>query len=155
MEIGGFITEGAEIVNHDASLSGNGTVDSPLGLSNETVLWSGEQNVIGSTTATLNLLESATNFEKLIVYVVGSAQVGAITAIDIVIVSDTNAYYTLSVSYSNNTANTLFVDCCILQINGTSFNVSKGFRKSITTGVSNDTSRGPTIVKVIGVNRKQ
>lgn len=32
MEIGGFITEGAEIVNHDASLSGNGTVDSPLGV---------------------------------------------------------------------------------------------------------------------------
>lgn len=31
MEIGGFITSGAEIVNHDASLSGNGTVDSPLG----------------------------------------------------------------------------------------------------------------------------
>lgn len=32
MEIGGFITSGAEIVNHDNSLSGNGTVDSPLGL---------------------------------------------------------------------------------------------------------------------------
>jgi hypothetical protein len=32
MEIGGFITEGAEIVNHDNSLSGNGTVDSPLGV---------------------------------------------------------------------------------------------------------------------------
>lgn len=30
MEIGGFITSGAEIVNHDASLSGNGTVDSQL-----------------------------------------------------------------------------------------------------------------------------
>lgn len=33
MEIGGFITSGAEIVNHDNTLSGNGTVDSPLGLS--------------------------------------------------------------------------------------------------------------------------
>lgn len=32
MEIGGFITEGAEIVNHDNTLSGNGTVDSPLGV---------------------------------------------------------------------------------------------------------------------------
>ena len=32
MEIGGFITSGAEIVNHDNSLSGNGTVDSPLGV---------------------------------------------------------------------------------------------------------------------------
>ena len=44
MEIGGFITSGAEIVNHDNSLSGNGTVDSPLGVVpgyNETVLWDG------------------------------------------------------------------------------------------------------------------
>lgn len=32
MEIGGFITSGAEIVNHDASLSGNGTLTSPLGV---------------------------------------------------------------------------------------------------------------------------
>jgi len=32
MEIGGFITEGAEIVNHDNSLSGNGTSASPLGV---------------------------------------------------------------------------------------------------------------------------
>ena len=39
MEIGGFITEGAEIVNHDNTLSGNGTVDSPLGVS--VVIYSG------------------------------------------------------------------------------------------------------------------
>lgn len=59
MEIGGFITSGAEIVNHDASLSGNGTVDSPLGLSNETVLWSGAR----SSACTLS--ESFKNFEWL------------------------------------------------------------------------------------------
>lgn len=38
MEIGGFITEGAEIVNHDASLSGNGTVDSPLGVASDLIV---------------------------------------------------------------------------------------------------------------------
>lgn len=38
MEIGGFITEGAEIVNHDASLSGNGTVDSPLGAASDYIV---------------------------------------------------------------------------------------------------------------------
>ena len=43
IEIGGFITEGAEIVNHDNSLSGNGTVASPLGVSG--VIYSG----VGST----------------------------------------------------------------------------------------------------------
>lgn len=46
MEIGGFITSGAEIVNHDNTLSGNGTVDSPLGL-NETVLWENSAGVAG------------------------------------------------------------------------------------------------------------
>lgn len=63
MEIGGFITEGAEIVNHDNSLSGNGTVDSPLGVVpgyNETVLWSG-----ASTSTAFNLSEPITNFEYI------------------------------------------------------------------------------------------
>ena len=62
MEIGGFITSGAEIVNHDASLSGNGTVESPLGVVpgyNETVLWSGN----GANEATLS--ESMQNFSRL------------------------------------------------------------------------------------------
>ena len=61
MEIGGFITSGAEIVNHDASLSGNGTVDSPLGVVpgyNETVLWEGNA-------ASATLSESLDNFEKV------------------------------------------------------------------------------------------
>ena len=62
MEIGGFITSGAEIVNHDASLSGNGTVDSPLGL-NETVLFSGNFN---SKSCTLS--ESPLNFERVKFY---------------------------------------------------------------------------------------
>lgn len=65
MEIGGFITEGAEIVNHDASLSGNGTVDSPLGVVpayNETVLWSGNTTASGDV---MYLSEPFTNFERV------------------------------------------------------------------------------------------
>jgi len=50
MEIGGFITEGAEIVNHDASLSGNGTVNSPLGL-NVSNAWADVTNEFSATTA--------------------------------------------------------------------------------------------------------
>ena len=64
MEIGGFITEGAEIVNHDASLSGNGTVDSPLGVVpgyNETVLFSSENGERSSIT----MSESPSNFERI------------------------------------------------------------------------------------------
>lgn len=66
MEIGGFITEGAEIVNHDTSLSGNGTTASPLGLNNETVLWSGDQ--VGSA-FTITASESPTNFQYI--YILG------------------------------------------------------------------------------------
>lgn len=71
MEIGGFITSGAEIVNHDASLSGNGTVDSPLGVVpgyNETVLWSGvySGNVSNNNYITLTEAPSAFEFVKVI-----------------------------------------------------------------------------------------
>ena len=61
MEIGGFITSGAEIVNHDNTLSGNGTVDSPLGVVpgyNETVLFDGD-----SVSAVCS--EPISNFNKL------------------------------------------------------------------------------------------
>lgn len=67
MEIGGFITEGAEIVNHDNSLSGNGTVDSPLGVVpgyNETVLFSGDL----TASSTAQLTESWKNFEEIRCY---------------------------------------------------------------------------------------
>lgn len=63
MEIGGFITEGAEIVNHDASLSGNGTVDSPLGVS-EIVL---ADNIPNDATS-FTLSEKPTNFERIRIY---------------------------------------------------------------------------------------
>lgn len=64
MEIGGFITSGAEIVNHDNTLSGNGTVDSPLRVVpgyNETVLF----DSYGSGQSAANLSESMTNFESI------------------------------------------------------------------------------------------
>lgn len=63
MEIGGFITEGAEIVNHDNTLSGNGTVDSPLGL-NETVLWEGTCDYPG----TLTVSEPVSAFDRYRIY---------------------------------------------------------------------------------------
>ena len=56
-----YILATQQEVSHDNTLSGNGTVDSPLGVVpgyNETVLWSGN-----SATATLS--ESLDNFEKV------------------------------------------------------------------------------------------
>lgn len=61
MEIGGFITEGAEIVNHDNTLSGNGTVNSPLGL-NETILYS------GAMVSSVNLSEPLSSFDRVRLY---------------------------------------------------------------------------------------
>lgn len=52
MEIGGFITEGAEIVNHDNTLSGNGTVDSPLGVNSDFIVVTEE--TIGTYTVPTN-----------------------------------------------------------------------------------------------------
>lgn len=67
MEIGGFITEGAEIVNHDNTLSGNGTVDSPLGL-NETVLWEDNTDPAAGINGTRSINEAISNFENIDVY---------------------------------------------------------------------------------------
>ena len=74
MEIGGFITSGAEIVNHDNTLSGNGTVDSPLGVVpgyNETVLWESNTAWSGGNTnmkANFTLSEQVSAFDKIDIY---------------------------------------------------------------------------------------
>ena len=62
-EIGGFIVSADPYVNHDNSLSGNGTLTSPLGVVpgyNETVLWSGT-----ATSGDITLSETYKNFEKI------------------------------------------------------------------------------------------
>lgn len=69
MEIGGFITEGAEIVNHDNSLSGNGTVDSPLGVVpgyNETVLFE-DTNGHGMDNS-ITLSDDVDKFDRIRIY---------------------------------------------------------------------------------------
>lgn len=66
MEIGGFITSGAEIVNHDSTLSGNGTVDSPLGVVpgyNETVLF--DAGLVSNHTSAATLSEPLSGFDKI------------------------------------------------------------------------------------------
>lgn len=65
---GTFLT--AQEVSHDNTLSGNGTVESPLGVVpgyNETVLWSGARYWWGDT-SDLACSENLTNFERVSVY---------------------------------------------------------------------------------------
>ena len=63
-EIGGFIVSADPYVNHDNSLSGNGTLTSPLGVVpgyNETVIFSGN-----SSTATCS--EAPSGFDSIKIY---------------------------------------------------------------------------------------
>ena len=81
MEIGGFITEGAEIVNHDNTLSGNGTVDSPLGVVpgyNETVLYSSAPHIYGGGTSgeSFQLSENISAFERIGFYINKNTNIG-------------------------------------------------------------------------------
>ena len=62
MEIGGFITSGAEIVNHDNTLSGNGTVDSPLGVDGEYIVVTKE--TVGTYSVNTNDVEISGSFSK-------------------------------------------------------------------------------------------
>ena len=66
-EIGGFIVSADPYVNHDNSLSGNGTLTSPLGVVpgyNETVLWSGTP-VASVSGNYITLSENITGFETI------------------------------------------------------------------------------------------
>ena len=68
-----YILATQQEVSHDNTLSGNGTVESPLGVVpgyNETVLWSGAAPLssMNDSGNALNLSESLFNFEKVAVY---------------------------------------------------------------------------------------
>lgn len=66
-----YILATPQEVSHDNTLSGNGTVDSPLGVVpgyNETVLWEGNCLTQGSDSVSLS--ESASNFEKIEIYAI-------------------------------------------------------------------------------------
>jgi len=144
MEIGGFITSGAEIVNHNNTLSGNGTVDSPLGL-NETVLWS------GNAASNITLSEPCTNFEKLEL---------TTTNKEIITIKVAEQNYSLIFCPAANT-NYGFFSFVNFTLSGT--NITTNVGQVLNAGAFND--EAPTMtwdksssfkswcVKVIGINR--
>jgi hypothetical protein len=158
MEIGGFITEGAEIVNHDNSLSGNGTVDSPLGL-NETVLYSNANPDSIITETALQLNESYLNFEKIKIYLKASAGSTANANYIVeamVFQNDTTEISSLPVV---NAIGTVMFDpncfifktdtttTCTVKTNGVRINLASNGTIS-TTG-----NRGVKVYKIVGINR--
>ena len=153
MEIGGFITEGAEIVNHDNTLSGNGTVDSPLRL-NETVLWSGES--LADTA--IQLSEAANNFEYLEIYAFWSGQ-GATMSVREDICSrftpDTlNHSLSTIVPLGNSDYSNVYVACNVIKLANDYMSISSVLRfRSALGGANKDTNDATRIVKVVGINR--
>lgn len=72
-----YILATQQEVSHDNTLSGNGTVDSPLGLSNETVLYSDLTGRPSYPGQYFDLSESPLNFEYIEVYLNGSTPSGS------------------------------------------------------------------------------
>ena len=147
MEIGGFITSGAEIVNHDNSLSGNGTVDSPLGL-NETVLWE-------STTGTADtgvFSENITNFEYFDVVFKTNDNIIEVQRFRTDMSSSTFNLYSNLFSSSNG----LFIKITRMNYSATQFTVNSYAEFNIKNNANPTISQSNkiTLLKVIGINRK-
>lgn len=160
MEIGGFITSGAEIVNHDNTLSGNGTVDSPLGVVpgyNETVLWSGTGSISSFT-----LSEKLSNFEKFRFVMAGynTPQLGMCEYYSPA--DGSNISYCYEHYVANNDGNPLQVwagrfsttDSLTYNIIDWKWMCMPGNASAWTNTWNNNDDRKPLIRKVIGINRK-
>ena len=148
-EIGGFIVSADPFVQHDSSVSGNGTVESPLSVVpgyNETVLWSGSASNAVTT-------ENPNNFNQLRVCVKNTA---------------TPEISTFTVDSSNTPfgmlafggfADSMQVFGCIRGII-TSAGLSIGDSRTNKIGYSDGSNKTVTVAggwvytNVIGINRK-
>lgn len=155
MEIGGFITSGAEIVNHDNSLSGNGTVDSPLGL-NTTVLWS------GPLTSAVTASEPFTNFEYVDIYIGHSTYgPGQLYKVDFNKLG-TTGYFAITRPRGGNNLNVAFMRITAsnqtneIKIVNTKCLSVGGWTNTATglTATTNETEDLNSIYKIVGINRK-
>ena len=154
MEIGGFITSGAEIVNHDNSLSGNGTVDSPLGVVpgyNETVLYEST-----GASANINLSEPLSAFEKIEVSYYPQELANYTAFIEYFPGIDTS----LSLAkwlYLGNQAHNPYVfynTRYILSDNELTFNYAEHLWFNTAFGKAGNGNNPLMISKVVGINRK-
>lgn len=127
----------------------------------ETVLWTNDNpsQVSANVTLTGTLTESCSSFETIRFVCKGSC--------------DTNENWVCPLQFqdfSYNTANasnqagiylpirigsTIYRDCCMITMNDTTFTANNGSRIQGLTSMSENTSRGPYILQVIGINHKE
>lgn len=143
-----YILSTPQEVAHDNTLSGNGTVDSPLGL-NETTLYENASGTKGNTNITLS--ESISNFEYV--------------KIDYSVWDDEKATQILPVQSSQYQLSTVWFDggsnfyhfCDVLTISGTAYTLIKAaFHNfnSTSVNVDGDAKKFFKTYKVVGINRK-
>jgi hypothetical protein len=152
MEIGGFITEGAEIVNHDNSLSGNGTVDSPLRL-NETVLFSSDSGVQNNITLT----EDVENFEFVRVEWCPYTEDNQNWTTPYDVVTSKVKYNTIHLTGIGISVNGSYQIITNLILNAVNRSMTVAICGTVTispTAASTSSLTGYKIYKIVGINRK-
>ena len=167
MEIGGFITEGAEIVNHDNTLSGNGTVDSPLCVVpgyNETVLYSNLTDRPSSPGQSITLSETPLNFDYIGIYLNGSTPTGTTNVangyeeVPFEQISSSNTLqFIKGFCGSLGSDNAVFeMGCGYSGTSSTTWTKWYGYAKNVASNEAafNNPSH-LNIWKVVGINRKQ
>lgn len=159
MEIGGFITEGAEIVNHDASLSGNGTVDSPLGVVpgyNETLLFLHSAVPMSPTGTVYQMSEPITNFERIKVEYWNREVLTVRTTNEFFLdgTSANSTRFSTSLDVSNSTGNQQRLNMC-MTYNASGNLVDSQHALFFANGgsVTTGNERGLGVHRVIGINR--
>jgi len=141
-------------VSHDNTLSGNGTVDSPLGVVpgyNETVLWSGTYTANSGTYFTVS--ESITNFEKI--EFTFNRKPNDFSCVSETFVPTTNSFVLYNINMNDNdTGINLYSTKLKYTDADLKFTTNTQVVKTITTSISQNTTSPITITKVIGINRK-
>lgn len=117
----------------------------------ETVLWTGDTGmIIGSSSGSCSLSESAFNFEKIGIYAIGS--VVACIELHCFEIGTSPMTFGLVVSqYESN--ETIFNDACVIGLSGSTLSYSNGSRTELKTTIAHRNDRGPKIVKIVGINR--
>lgn len=148
-------------VSHDASLSGTGTVDSPLGVVpgyNETVLYYNPTNHNVSNDAEFVMSESIWNFEKVMITFDNMEFTNRYVTMIIDLTGLPHDNNNLSTPWSNgNAEGELNIPWAMFQINasGNIKYINRGLiygpwvKPSYTTG----DSRGLRVVRAVGINR--
>ena len=160
-EIGGFIVSADPFVQHDTSLSGNGTVNSPLGVVpgyNETVLWEGTSDIGAAKLSNYTLSGNISDFERIkIFYSRGQSFLGDgcqeifpsnlsgnswKCVYDLLTISTDTKMYTYFVSYSASGNSYKEISGGYWQQNGNAL-------------ITNSTASWIHPYKIVGINRKQ